>query len=632
MELSLAANRESVGVSKEPIGFSTDQKLFLFLRLSLFLLVMGVFFPAVENNFVNFDDPLYVTKNVYVLPGLSWAGTVWAFSSTVAGNWQPLTFLSHMLDCQWYGLKPWGHHLTSVLIHAVNAVLVFVVLRRMTGAVWRSWFVAALFGLHPLHVESVAWVAERKDVLSSMFWLLTMWAYVRFVEASPAQQRAGRFFYLLTLLFFGLGLMAKSMLVTLPCVLLLLDYWPLKRLDGKNVWLRIGEKIPLFLLSVMASIVTFFTQKGAESVIKLTALPFSARVENALVSYGEYLVKMFYPADLCAYYPHPGIWPLAKVVFAVALFATISIFAVALRRQQPYLLVGWLWFVGTLVPVIGLVQVGEQAMADRYTYIPLIGMFIFLTWGAHALTRRCPNQRLILTIIALAIIGSCAFLTFQQIRWWKNGEILCRRIIAVTENNYFAHDTLASELNAEGRNDEAIEQMQEALKLKPNIPELHYHLGLVFEDKGQLDQAIRHFQEAVELNPNYLAARNDLGMAFVRQGLTDDAIQQFRQAIQIDTGVASIHYNLGNAFAKVGRLDEAAGEFQEVLRLQPEDADAHNNLGVVLFQKKQTAEAIQHFQTALKLRPDYANARANLDNALKVQMSFPEPPRATSNP
>ena len=613
---------------------------------------MGVaFFNAIPNDFINYDDPLYVTENVQVRQGLTWEGIAWAFCGTAAGNWQPLTLLSHMLDVQCYGLKPWGHHLTSVLLHVINTLLVFLVLKRMTGAAGRSFFVAALFGLHPVHVESVAWVAERKDVLSTLFWLLTLWAYVCYTQnvtrsrwpmagteeitsaSNPSHvTRRQSLFYGLALLFFSLGLMAKPMLVTMPCILMLLDYWPLKRWEGKGAWFLIVEKTPFFLLSAAASLVTFLTQKAVNTLAPLTALPLSARVENAFVAYGRYLGKLFCPVNLSVHYPYPDKWPWLTVILAFTLFAAISFFAVSLRRQQPYLLVGWLWFVGTLVPVIGLVQVGEQSMADRYTYVPLVGMFIFLTWGMDALTQHWQRQTLILSVFGSAAIIACAVLTHKQVAWWKNSETLFRHAALVTGDNYKAHALLADALSREKRFPEAAGQLQEAIRLAPNIPDLHYHLGTTFEDGGRMDEAITQYQETLKLNPNLIDAHNRLGMALGHKGLPDEAIRQFQEALCLAPRANDIHYNLGNALARTGRLPEAAIQLQEALKLKPDDASARNNLGVVLFREKRINEAIQQLQEALKLQPDYSEARKNLAIALETKNAAPGPSLEPARP
>jgi len=373
-------------------------------------------------------------------------------------------------------------------------------------------------------------------------------------------------------------------------------------------------------------------QKGANTVVPLTILPLSARLENAFVSCARYLGKLLWPINLSVYYPHPGNWPWPAVIPAIGLCAAISLLAILRRRQQPWLLTGWLWFVVTLLPVIGLVQVGEQAMADRYTYIPLIGMFIFLVWGMEALTRRWQGQAFIRPAFVGAFIVSAAVLARQQVGWWKDDETLYRHAVTATRNNYVAQDLLADALSREKRFDEAIEQLQEALSRKPDIAKLHYHLGAAFEGKGQWGRAISQYQEAIKLNPYYIEAYNSLGMALGHEGLPDEAIHQFQRALQLAPDFNDLHYNLGNALARTGRLSEAAEQFQAALKLKPDDAGARNNLGVVLFRERRLDEAIQQFQEALKLRPDYLEARQNLAAALGLKTTAPPGASTPANP
>jgi protein O-mannosyl-transferase len=623
MEHLPTTGSESGTIGPPPANNGDDGRKRLALCVLLFLLVGMTFSGALKNDFISFDDPLYVTANTRVQQGLTWETVKWAFGSTTAGLWHPLAVLSHGLDFQCYGLKPWGHHLTSVLLHAANTILVFLVWVRMTRATGRSFLVAALFGVHPLHVESVAWVAERKDVLSAFFWLLTILAYASYVEKSRRMDRRALFPYVLALGWFGLGLMAKPMLVTLPGVLLLLDYWPLQRWEAGRIGRLVIEKIPFLLLSVVASAITLAAQQRANTVVPLTILPLSARMENVFVSYARYLGKILYPIHLAAYYPHPGTWPTISVIAAIGLCLALTVAVILLRREQPGLLTGWLWFVGTLVPVIGLVQVGEQAMADRYAYVPLIGILLFLVWGMEALARRRQWPAFLRPALAGLAIGSAVILARQQVGWWKNDETLFRHAVAVTPNNYVAEDLLAEALILENRFDDAIEQLRRALHLKPGIAKLHCHLGIALEGKGQIIPACGEYREAVKLNPYYLEAHNHLGLALERQGLTNEAIRQFQLALQLVSDSNELHYNLGNALARARRWPEAAEQFQAALKLKPNDAGARNNLGVVLFQERRVAEAIEQFQQALQLLPDDAEARKNLEAALKWKAAAP---------
>ncbi len=562
--------------------------------LVLVLVTIATFWPATHSDFVNYDDGPHVTANVQVQKGLTWESLKWAWCNPVNFNWHPLTVWSHMLDCQLFGLKPWGHHLTSVLLHALNAGLVFVLLGRMTGAAWRSLLVAALFALHPLRVESVAWVAERKDVLSGFFGLLTLMAYARYAQrrmqkaecrmqnppihvaehATRNTADVSRFtfhagtFYLLSLFLFALGLMSKPMLVTWPLVMLLLDYWPLGRMqkaEGRRqkaaasdtqpatranrksqiLFPLLREKLPFFFLAALASVVTFLVQKRAGALGANEYLPLDARVGNALISYGRYLGKLFWPTDLAVCYPHPGHWPLGKVALGGGVLVGLSVLVWVQRRRHPYLLVGWLWFVGTLVPVIGLVQMGAQAMADRYTYLPSLGALILTVWGAHELTRNWRYQVPGWSVAGGAVVVLCLGLTRQQIGYWRDSEALFRHALKVTENNALAHNGLGVALDQEGRIAEAIRQLQEALRLNPDSAGFHYNLGVAFFQQGRTAEAIRQFQETLRLNADNAEAHNNLGTALGMQGQTDEAIRQFQEALRLKPDYAEARQNLG---------------------------------------------------------------------------------------
>ena len=638
-----------------PSAFSGAEKM-PFLCLLLGSVVLWTFFPVIDNDFVNYDDGVYVTENIQVQQGLTWEGIGWAFSSSTASNWHPLTWLSHMMDCQLYGLQPWGHHLTSVLLHTANVLLLFVVLTRMmglrrddpqqpydsppwnanktanaaiaatapqAGATWRNLLVAALFGLHPLHVQSVAWVAERKDVLSTLFWLLTLIAYTRYVTSDKWQvTRTTSFlsrvtchvspYYFLALFFFICGLMSKPMLVALPCVLLLLDCWPLERWKHKSIGMLVAEKAPFFLLAVIASVVTFMVQKSGGAVGTVEEVPWFVRMGNALVSYSRYLGKMFWPVNLAVLYPHPGRWPAWVVLLSGLLLLGISVLVVALRRQRPWLPVGWFWFVGTLVPVIGLVQVGEQSMADRYTYVPMIGVLILFAWGIHELTGRWRYRRVVLFTVATAVVLPCILLTRQQIGYWKDSETLFRRAIAVAGSSRTACYKLGVALGKQGHFDEAISQFQAALKLEPNDLNVLYALGMAWNGKGRLDEAIASFQEVLRLKPDYADAHNNLGFVLSRKGRLDEAISQYQEALRLKPDYVNVRNNLGVALGRKGRLDEAIEQFQEALRLEPHNVGVLYNLGLALNGKGRLDDAIASFREVLKLKPDYADAHDNL--------------------
>jgi tetratricopeptide (TPR) repeat protein len=636
-----------------------------FLSAILFLLVLAAFSPSLRNDFINYDDDFYVTENIHVQRGLTWESAKWAFQSAAASNWHPLTWLSHMMDCEMFGLKPWGHHLTSVLFHGVNTVLVFLALRGLTWALWRSFIVAALFGLHPLHVESVAWVAERKDVLSAFFWLLTMWAYGKYagkfdVGRSTLDVRCSKskIYYTLALLFFALGLMSKPMVVTLPCVLLLLDYWPLKRnaapaperglqpastqddagasgflqrlwkglalkrhkcrapgtapeCISSASWARLTlEKIPFFLLAAAASVVTYAAQKGGGAT--WSGLPLSARLENAPVSYCRYLWKMFWPTKLAVFYPHPGHWPTVAVLLSVLLLAGVTLVVFLMRRESPYLVVGWLWFVGTLVPVIGLVQVGEQAMADRYMYLPSIGLFVMFAWGLFDLTKGWHDRATVLSAVGAVTVILCAILTHQQAGYWKNSRTLFEHTLAVTERNATACLHVGSVLLEEKKLDEAMGRFQEALKVKPDFADAHGQLGVAFYLQGRRDDAIRELQAAILLDPGYAPAHFNLGVALTGKNRLDEAISQFQAALKRRPEYAEAHNGLGVALSNQGRADDAISQFEQAISLKPDYAAAHCNLGVALASQGRRAEAIAQFTRALQLQPDYPQAERQL--------------------
>jgi tetratricopeptide (TPR) repeat protein len=640
----------------------------------LVLVTIALYWPATQCDFVNYDDPDFVTANPHVQGGLNWEGVTWAFRNTEqAAYWAPLVWLSHMLAWQFFGMNAWGHHLINVLLHAVNTALVFLVFRRMTGATWRSAILAALFGLHPLRVESVVWVTERKDVLSALFWMLALWAYAEYVEGAQVRSSKSNLWYGAALGVFVLGLLSKPMLVTLPCVLLLLDYWPLRRFERSTLDSQLSttvrlvrEKIPFFALAALASIVTLIVQKQGSAVTAGESLPFGARGGNALISYCRYLGKMFWPTDLAVFYPHPGHWPLDKVVLAGVLLLSLSVVLWVQRRRSPYLLIGWLWYCGTLVPTIGLVQSGGQAMADRFTYVPSLGVLVFAVWGAYELTRRWHYGVIALSVTGSAAIVLCLALTRQQLGYWQDSETLFRHALAVTEKNWLAHDNLGATLYKKGQIDEAIRELQEAVRLNPDYADTHNNLGAALEQKGQIDEAIRQYQEALRLKPDYADAHYNLGFTLGRIGQIDEAIRQFQEAIRLKPDHAEAHNNLGIALVMKGQIDEAIPQYQEALRLKPADAEPHNNLGAALgkkgltdaaikqyrealrlkpadarvhnnlgnalLTKGQIDEAISQYQEALNLKPDYADARKNLDVVLANKAHSSQQPGASTNP
>ena len=587
----------------------------------LVLATIILYWPATHNDFVNIDDDIYVLDNAHVTSGLTFENVKWAFQSGYASNWHPVTWMSHMMDCQMFGLNPRGHHLTSVLIHALNAALLFALLRQLTGAAWRSLFAAALFAVHPLHVESVAWIAERKDVLCGFFFLSSLLAYARFVEESKVQSPKPKVFFGLILALFALALMSKPMAVTLPFVMLLLDFWPLQRIkflgSGLTVKKLVLEKIPFLALVVAASVVTFLVQKHGGAVSD--AIPIGARCENALISYCRYLGKIFWPTDMAVFYPFPRHWPMETVLLAAVLLAGISAVLILKWRRYPFLLMGWLWFVGTLVPVIGLLQVGGQAMADRYVYIPLVGIFIFTVWSLYELASRWRHYLIALSVAGSAAIILCMALTRQQLADWKDSETLFRHALDVTDNNYLAHNNLGNALYKKNQINDAARQFQEAIRLKPHYADAHNNLGIVLAMNGQIAEAISQFQESIRLKPFYADVHCNLGNALGMNGQNDEAISQFQEAIRLEPDYARARNNLGIALYKKGQTDEAISQFQEAIRLKPDYAMAYLNLGVALYKQGRTDEAISQIQEAIRLKPDYTVALNNLARILKLK-------------
>lgn len=506
--------------------------------LILVLVTLAVYWEVQNHEFVVYDDNAYVGLNHHVQAGLTKKSVAWAFTTFDANFWQPLTWLSHMLDCQLFGLRAGMHHMINLLLHIGNSLFLFLVFKRMTGALWKSAFVAALFALHPLHVESVAWVAERKDVLSTFFWILTMLFYVRYVE-KPGFMR-----YLLILTFFVLGLMTKPMLVTLPFILLLIDYWPLGRLpkggaekDLKSKPFKpvlfglIIEKAPLFILAAVFSTIAFLAQ--GEAVQSLDDFQFKARVANALVSYVTYIGKMFWPNDLAVFYPYPQTLPVWQVIGSGLFLIILSVVIFRMCRRRPYAPVGWLWYLGTLVPVIGLVQVGNHAMGDRYTYIPIIGLFIIIAWGIPDLLGNRPYRKQVLTISAGLLLLFFSVVTFFQVRHWKDSIALFSHAIDVTDDNWMAHNNIGFPLVQQGRNLEAITHFSEAVRIKPDYVEAHVNLANTFTLEGRFEEAMNHFNEALRIKPQDPEVRYNLGVALYKQGKLDDAITQFSKVVTL---------------------------------------------------------------------------------------------------
>jgi protein O-mannosyl-transferase len=630
----------------------------------LLLAVLLVFGQTAGYDFVNFDDNDYVYDNAAVNHGLSPHAIAWAFTTACQANWHPLTWISHMVDCQIYGLHAGGHHATNVLLHAAAAIGLFLVLRRMTGDFWPSALVAALFAVHPLRVESVAWVAERKDVLSGLLFVATLAAYVAYVRHPFSWLR-----YLFVVGLFALALMAKPAVVTLPCVLLLLDYWPLGRIAGTGPffgrkstlasplgvedmdlspsaarggqshfrgytsierrasvaaeigtfpWRLLVEKIPLFVLTVVSCVVTPLAQGIA--VAPLAAIPMRLRIANALVAYVAYLGQFFYPVGLTVFYPHAANdLPLWKIFGALAVLIAITLAAIAGWRRYPYLLVGWFWYLGMLVPMIGLVQVGDHAMADRYTYLPQIGLCIALAWGMAHVVAVWPRSRWACSVacaLAVLCLMGCAW---RQTSHWRNSESLWTHALACNPRNAAAYSNLGNVLTARGKTAEAMDYYRRAIELNPSLFEAYNNLGSLLAASGHINEAITAYGRALQLRPDDFSAHYNLAGDLAACGRTNEAIAHFQEAIRLQPGLVEAHNNFGNLLASLGRLDEAALHLQQALNLQPDSAVTHNNLANIRATQGKLAAAVAHYQKALELQPDFPEAYANLALALQRQ-------------
>jgi len=563
--------------------------------------VLAVYGQTLGFGFTNYDDPQYVVTNDRVRLGLSFEGLRWAFTTFELSNWHPLTWLSFMLDVEMAGLDPHRFHLTNLLFHLASTLLLFHLLDRATHARWKSAWVAALFAVHPLHVESVAWISERKDVLSALFWFLTMVLWLRWVE------RPGVLRYALVVGSFALGLLAKPMLVTLPFVLLLFDLWPLGRYRATALGSLVWEKLPLLGLSVISSAMTLIAQRAGVAVGSLDAYPFAARITNAVVSYATYLQKTFWPTRLAVLYPHPGSeLPIASGLLAALVLIAVCILVARCWRSRPYLAVGWLWYLGTLVPVIGILQVGLQARADRYTYLPLVGVFIMLAWGipdllgrlglleteGRALTRSGPGSRLLVAGVS-ATVAAAAWLSYLQCGYWKDPILLFERAIEVTGENPVARYNLASG---------------------------YYQRN----EPGDLERAVAHYEETIRIDPGYAAARNGLAGALMKLGRVEEAIARWSELVQIRPRSKAVLCNLCGALSQVGRPSEAEKRCLEVLRINPQTACAHYNLGLVYLQQERILEAESHLEAAVRVEPLDTDSRLSLGVVFIRQNRFDE--------
>jgi tetratricopeptide (TPR) repeat protein len=606
--------------------FSKEQ-WFTAVCIALGIGTVILYLPVIHNGFTNFDDGVYIPENSHVVSGLNWRNIVWSFTHFYAGYWAPLTWISHMIDCQLFGLNPAAHHMVNVLIHAANTVLLFTLLNRLTGSLWRSAFVAATFAWHPLRVESVAWACERKDVLCAFFWMLTLLCYSRHaqntgkdggqgVEIAPSRSTRSSIlpllsspFYWLALLFFACGLMSKPMVVTLPFVLLLLDFWPLGRFERTKGPVRlVAEKIPFFALSLISCLIT-------AHAAPTSSIPLSFRLANSLSGYLRYISKTFVPVHLAVIYPLPAHPPIAGAIAGAVVVVLVSLVFIFLAGRRPYLLVGWFWFLGTLVPVIGIIQAGYQSMADRFTYLPSIGFCIVITWGLADILHS-PRAKPMLAAAAIASLVACAILTSIQIQYWRSSITLFRHTLAVTKDNYVASACLGQALDAAGDDADAMVYCNEAIRLRPDYPSAQLYLGMVLSNEGDSTNALAHLNKAVQLAPDDLHFRYNLGKFLLEHGKPDDAIAQFKVLLDDDHDFAEAHNALGKAYLKKGDLKSATDQLSQAVALEPNSADFHYDLGTVLLRDSQSMQAITQFTEAVRLRSDFAVAHENLAVAL----------------
>ncbi|MGD0277304.1 MAG: tetratricopeptide repeat protein [Syntrophales bacterium] len=660
----------------------------ILICLALAILTVIAFWPLKDSGFINFDDDIYVYENAYVQSGLNWNSIGQAFSSELAGKsglWHPVTWLSLMLDYQIFGLNPHGYHLINLLLHIINTVLLFLIFHRMTKTLWQSAFVAVLFAIHPLHVESVAWIAERKDVLSSFFWMLTMGAYGYYVE-SPGFRR-----YFLVLLFFVLGLMAKPMLITLPFVLLLLDYWPLQRFQeitsahkiqievynlatsnkqkGKSkkkhavkgslevqkpadpeykwalIYPLLWEKVPLFVLAILSSIVTYIAQQKGGAVRSIEAFPLNVRIGNAFISYITYFGKMVWPSNLAVFYPHPELWESWQVLGSALLLIAVTLAVIWMARKFPYLAAGWFWYTGTLIPVIGLVQVGSQAKADRYTYIPLIGLFIMVAWGVPGLLKQWRYRKEALFTLSAFSILCLSIITWTQVGYWQNSIKLFDHTLKVTDHNCLAYNNRGLAYKELGNYGQAIEDYDRAIEINPRLDKAYNNRGLAYKELGNYGQAIKDYDMAIEINPAYAEAYNNRGVvygrlgnyrqaiedlnraieinpnnakAYINRGVTYNGLGNYRQAIEdldraieINPSDATFYIDRGAVYGKLGNYRQAIEDLNRAIEINPRLAEAYNNRGAAYTDLGNYRQAVEDFDRAIEINPDYADAYNN---------------------
>jgi tetratricopeptide (TPR) repeat protein len=624
----ISSNQQRTIVSAEkPLSYKSS----FLIVLALIAINIVIYAPTLQHGFSNYDDPFYVRDNTEVSHGLTGQGVIWAFTATHAANWHPLTWLSHMLDVQLFGMNAGRHHIANILLHIINSILLFWVLRRTTGAWFQSALVAFLFAVHPLHVESVAWISERKDVLCAFFGMLTFHAYINYTRRPLFRN------LLIVIGAFSLGLMAKPMLVSLPILLLLFDIWPLHRVSleagQKGIWLQlIREKIPLFAIAAVSCIITVIAQSRGGAVQSFDAIPLSSRTINALASYVVYIGQMLWPGNLAAYYPFEPIsaW---LAVFSILILIAASIAAFRFARLYPYLLAGWIWYLCALLPVIGLVQVGGQARADRYTYMPHIGLFIMAVWGIAKIIECSRDLKIAFGSAAVLLVCALTIVAREQVHFWKNDVALWERAVQVTPENCFLRANLGMALVSNDNLEAALEQYSEALRLNPDYSfgtwklsdayaEAHNAQGVALFKKGLWREAILHYEEALRVKPELAEAYSNMGTVLGIQGKAAEAVTEFEKALKLNPKNPEIHYNMGLMLAKQDAIDEAISHYQKALEIKPLYAEPHKELGDAFFIKGKIAEALKQYSKALEIKPDFAKAHCNMGLALMFQKQY----------
>jgi len=577
------------------------------IYIILLLVTLAVYWQVKHLAFVDLDDFVYVSENLNIQSGITPKSIVWAFSTTYAEFWHPLTWLSLMLDYELYGLNAGGYHFTNLILHILSTLLLFRLFSTMTGEIWKSAFVAAFFALHPLHVESVAWVSERKDVLSAFFWMLTLCLYVFYTEKQSIKR------YLLVVFSFVLALLSKPMVVTLPVIMILLDYWPLKRFENHNrlsdaISWQIKEKLPLLALSIIFAIITFFAQHDSSGVYFSVV----ARLANAPVAFITYIIKTFWPYHLAVFYPFPSQISVWQAVTTSCLIVIITSFIIVQSKKRPYLFVGWLWYAIILLPVIGIVQVGNHSMADRYTYLPLIGIGIMLAWGAPDLSHHKTLSEKILFPAAILFLAFLTFLAWKQCGYWKNSNALFSYALQATKNNYIAHGSLGIALFKEGKTEDAIHHFNQAILIRPDYYKPYDSRGVAYDKLGQYEQAIADFNEAIRLNPEYAASYNNRGAVYDKSGRYEKAIEEYNTAIRLKPEYADAYNNKGLVFVRLGQNQKAIEDFSKAISLNPCFADAYNNRAVVYTVLDRYDLAVIDLKKAISAQPDFLKSYMNI--------------------